>query len=750
MLGALLLAMAPLGVRAQSQSDASGFKRTLADYVVNANTEGETKVVIDNGKLFVPLATVQDFGAGSLPTGVTHTYLGQTYVSLDSLAPDLKYAWDPDRHKITVTIAASHFGAKVIDYRTARPAELVAGRTTSGFINYDLHEAYDGSGVTSALALDGSLTAGPGDLSVAESLGQGKAAALDSAAYTLDVPGRMLRAQAGMLTVDPRTAVPADLVGFTVRRRFALDPYFSSAPAPSMTTAITVPSSVQVFVNGRLVDTEQVQPGILDLRDLPTNSTGAGRATIVITDANGKRTVDVPSYGSPDSLRRSLTDYSATLATDSTTHDPVLGGYLRHGFSDAFTGGVSAVRMAQYERFGADAAIRTMVGTLVGSVASANSGIGAGTSVSLQYGFSGSALSTGLAVTKTSVGWLDGPPAAVGWTTALERQPTFLEGAYLGAPRLPGAPYLRWSHDTTDPSSLTLGMTLQTRMGPIALAVTHQATHGTSFTVQFSRSGRRGDSSATYSSTTGQTTLESNLHRSDGKGSTDLTVDAPSLNRVDLTSNDTWATGAYTAELERQSGALSADGDYEGALGFVGKRFFNSAPIDDGFALVRVPGIPNVAVDIDGRPVGRTDGSGELVVPQLIGGLANTIQLHDDDLPLSTRFDRTKEVVTPIGRSGLLIDFPYRHLHAWRGHIAFAAGSTSKAPVNGALTIGSGASAVEADLSPTGAFYLDDLAPGTYTAHVNADNGACDLTIVAQSNAKDSVVALGTLTCAPR
>jgi outer membrane usher protein len=747
--GAVVLALLPLAAGAQTPAPASGFKRTIADYVVNGSTEGETKVVLDGGKLFVPADTIQDFGAGSLPAGVTHTYLGQTYVSLDSLAPDLQYAWDPEQHKITVTIAAKHFGAKVIDYHQGRPSDLAAERATSGFVNYDLHESYQGD-VTSSLALDGSLSAGPGDLSVNELLSEGKAASLASALYTVDVPGAMLRAAAGMLAQDPRTEVPGNLVGFTVRRRFGLDPYFETAPAPALTTALAMPSLVQVIVNGRLVDSETLQPGILDLRDLPTNATGAGNASIVITDANGKRTVNVPSYGAPGSLRKSLTDYSVTLATDSTSHDQVLGGYLRHGFNDALTGGIVAVRMAQYQRFGSDVSVRTLFGTLTGSLDTANSGIGSGTNASLQYGYSALALSTGLEVAKTSPGWLAGPPNAVGLTNALQRQPTFSLGAYLGAQRLPGAPFLRWSHDTNDPPSLILGFQVPMRSGPIAVAVTREAGHGTTFSLQYTHSGRRADLGASYDSTAHQAVLESSLHRSDGKGSTDVTVDAPTLDRVDVTSTAEWANGTYTAELERQNRALSGDADWEGALAFVGSRLFSTAPIQDGFALVRIAGIPNVSVDLDGRPVGRTDASGDLIVPQLIGGLANTVQLHDDDLPLTTRFDKTKQVVTPVGRSGILIDFPYRHLHAFRGKIAFVHAGATQVPVNGELTVGSGASATEADLSPTGTFYFDDLKPGNYTGHVDADNGACDVAIAAVPHGGDTVVALGTLTCEPQ
>jgi outer membrane usher protein len=216
-----------------------------------------------------------------------------------------------------------------------------------------------------------------------------------------------------------------------------------------------------------------------------------------------------------------------------------------------------------------------------------------------------------------------------------------------------------------------------------------------------------------------------------------------------MTSTAEWATATYTADLSRQNGALSGSADYEGSLGFVATKPFVSAPIEDGFALVRVPGLPNVSVDLDGRPVGRTDAQGDLVVPQLVGGLANTIALHDDDLPISTRFDRTKAVVSPVGRAGLLVSFPYRQLHAWRGKIAFERAGKTEVPQDAQLTIGSGTSATEADLSPTGAFYIDDLAPGTYDAHVDADAGACDLKIVATPKPHASVTNLGTLTCAP-
>ena len=53
-----------------------------------------------------------------------------------------------------------------------------------------------------------------------------------------------------------------------------------------MSTPISTPSVVEVHVNGRLVRQEQVQPGRLDLRNLPL-TTGHNDTRVVVRDAFG-------------------------------------------------------------------------------------------------------------------------------------------------------------------------------------------------------------------------------------------------------------------------------------------------------------------------------------------------------------------------------------------------------------------------------------------------------------------------------
>ena len=118
----------------------------------------------------------------------------------------------------------------------------------------------------------------------------------------------------------------------------------------------------------------------------------------------------------------------------------------------------------------------------------------------------------------------------------------------------------------------------------------------------------------------------------------------------------------------------------------MGNHVFESQPIDDGFALVRVPGLAGVQVDIGGRSAGRTDASGDVLIPGLIAGFGNTVKLQDADLPLDLRFAQTQKAVSPIGRSGMLVQFPYARIHAYRGRIAFAIDGKTVAPSQGSLS----------------------------------------------------------------
>src|SRR5690606_7642649 len=98
--------------------------------------------------------------------------------------------------------------------------------------------------------------------------------------------------------------------GIQLSRNFALKPYFSTAPLPSFLGSADIPSNAELYVNGIKQFEQEVPAGPFNIQTMPYIS-GAGNATLVLTDAMGKqRAVELPFYNSTTLLKKGLADWS--------------------------------------------------------------------------------------------------------------------------------------------------------------------------------------------------------------------------------------------------------------------------------------------------------------------------------------------------------------------------------------------------------------------------------------------------------
>jgi outer membrane usher protein len=97
-----------------------------------------------------------------------------------------------------------------------------------------------------------------------------------------------IRYQLGDITVPVRgyqASIP--MVGFSMARNFALQPYRVTRPVSRFEFFLERPSTVEVFVNGQSVQTLRLEPGPQDIRNLPLNA-GINGVQLVITDDLGR------------------------------------------------------------------------------------------------------------------------------------------------------------------------------------------------------------------------------------------------------------------------------------------------------------------------------------------------------------------------------------------------------------------------------------------------------------------------------
>ncbi|TDW20215.1 outer membrane usher protein [Rhizobium azibense] len=123
------------------------------------------------------------------------------------------------------------------------------------------------------------------------------------------------------------------------------------------------------------------------------------------------------------------------------------------------------------------------------------------------------------------------------------------------------------------------------------------------------------------------------------------------------------AAVSYRAPFARfEGGVQQYDSDFrataqmDGAVAVAGGDVFATNRIEDAFAVVDV-GTPGVDVQQQNRPVGKTNGSGRILVPNLNSYEPNTVSIDPKNLPVDADVPATREVVVPADRSGVVVKF---------------------------------------------------------------------------------------------
>ncbi|MFS3135917.1 fimbria/pilus outer membrane usher protein [Gluconacetobacter sacchari] len=125
---------------------------------------------------------------------------------------------------------------------------------------------------------------------------------------------RVLTAEAGdIVTHALAWSSTIRLGGIQISRDFSVRPDIVTYPLPQFSGQASVPTSVDLLVNGVQSMHSTVQPGPYSLTDLPYIN-GAGEATVVTTDALGRRVeTSVPFYVASTLLHPGYSDYTLAL-----------------------------------------------------------------------------------------------------------------------------------------------------------------------------------------------------------------------------------------------------------------------------------------------------------------------------------------------------------------------------------------------------------------------------------------------------
>jgi outer membrane usher protein len=183
---------------------------------------------------------------------------------------------------------------------------------------------------------------------------------------------------------------------------FSLNPNLVTLPLLQANGAASVPSTVELFVNGTLQRRIDVPAGTFSLDQIPS-VTGNGNARLVIRDQYGKeQIIEQPFYRAPTQLRPGLLDYSVDIGAQRRSFgiisndygDWVAAGTLRAGLTNWLTaeGRVEANR-ANLKNAGLGAVVALGAGhTFAPSAQFSQSALGEGWGAQAAYSYTGQML----------------------------------------------------------------------------------------------------------------------------------------------------------------------------------------------------------------------------------------------------------------------------------------------------------------------------------------------------------------------
>lgn len=273
-------------------------------------------------QLFVFKDTLQQLKL-NLPTNINAS--SAEYYLLEDI-PFIDYNYDSLNQKIyfNVDIRALNKISEYTAYNVIEPAKLDPVQDRPGvLLNYDFYsqysEDYFSLNGTNEFRLFG-LGKG-GILSVSTNYSythtnqnsELNALVLDTY-WQRDFPEKMLTIRVGdVQSKSLAWSRSTRLGGVSFSKNFSLQPYQITTPLESFKGEVSLPSTVDLFINGLKQTSQQVVPGQFEIETVPI-ITGTGQAQVIVTDINGQqRILNFSLYGTNQLLKDKLSDWSFSL-----------------------------------------------------------------------------------------------------------------------------------------------------------------------------------------------------------------------------------------------------------------------------------------------------------------------------------------------------------------------------------------------------------------------------------------------------
>lgn len=650
--------------------------------VVNGVPSGSVLVIpVLDGRMLIDASALERWRV-RIPSGDRYEAEGRRFVAVDSIL-GASAMINSKTQQLVLTLPATAFEAEVVDF--SRGTGLRPSMPPwAGFANYSLF------GYTSKESTYGS---GLFELGVSGPYGSGTAT---FAANTSKIGGgttdQVVHLDATWRYDDPqslRTITAGDAItragawGRSIRfggvqfgTNFSLQPNLITYPLQAFPGTAVVPSTVDVFVNGSRVGSQQVAPGPFSISNVPL-VTGSGDVQLVVRDAFGQQQIITqPFYASRRLLVPGLDDYTVSLGAERQNYGIESFDY-GSGFGSAYWRRGLTPELTVELRGEGDSRVRDGgvtadwnpggLGVVTAGLAGSSGNQGSGYLTLAGYEYQSPRFNFGVRTF-----WASPDFRMIGdeFTRPVQRSSFASAGYNFGAPGTVGLAWAsqsyrgeqgiqtaaltysfnvsRWAYLTLS-ASRTWSTADQTGIFAALVVPLGNATTGS---VDFS-STRSGNQTTTYAGAT----LQRSVPIGEGWGY-----------RLRATTNEQYEAGGiysgpygrYALDLASYAGDSAARANIAGGVGFVDGAAFAARPIVDSFGVVRVGDVENVRVYQDGNFAGRTDAEGKVILTRLYPYLPNRVTINEKDVPIDVVLPSREQRVAPYYRSAAIIDFGAR------------------------------------------------------------------------------------------
>ncbi len=623
-------------------------------------------------------------------------------IPLNSL-PDLKVDYDARRQTLSLIAPLSLLNLDTTVRNTRSNQRPQPTASPGMLLNYNIYgsqtqnnaknlsaftelRAFSALGVLSSTALTTATYSTGNSNSNNDKDWDGRTVRLDTN-WSKSFPDKLLTVRAGdILTGALSWTRSTRLGGLQLGTNFDLQPYMTTTPLPSFFGSATLPSAVELYVNGLKQYSGDVPIGPFELQTAPSFS-GAGDAQLVVTDALGQSTtLEFSLYDAHRLLQPGLSDWSVELGAvrekyGSKSFDYgnniAASGTWRYGVSKRFTAETHAevTNGLSNAGIGGTWLLGRAGGVLFASLAGSESQGQNGAQYSTSYTWNNSRFNIGASATGTKGTYRD--VGSQYGSVPVRRSEQISSGYSTQSLGSFGMSYNQVSltdQETTQFASAYWSRSFGQRLSLSANlnqdlddSANSSASIGASFSldrnVSMNSSIQHTDERDVFVADISHSAPNSGgiNWRAQARHIIDNSLDSNS-SRSD--SNDGLAELSYLGRYGRvQAGVSVNDDSYAtyasgtGSLVMMGGGLFPTRQINSGFAVVSTDGIANVPVLLQNSPIGTTNSRGLLLVSPLNAYQSNKIGINPMDLPADLRIDKVNIEATPTDRAGTLVNF---------------------------------------------------------------------------------------------